>query len=59
LYLRLDVGLDANAATQEHIVLLAAVKARKPGRAREIHPKQIVAAGDRMFKAMKSLPASR
>jgi DNA-binding GntR family transcriptional regulator len=59
LYLGLDVGLDAKAATQEHIVLLAAVKARKPDRAREIHRKQIIAAGDRMLKAIKSLPASQ
>jgi DNA-binding GntR family transcriptional regulator len=59
LYLGLDVGLDAKAATQEHIVLLAAVKARKPDRARAIHRKQINAAGERMLKAIKSLPASR
>jgi len=59
LYLGLDVGLDAQAATEEHVVLLAAVKARRPARAREIHREQILAAGERMLKAIESLPASR
>jgi len=62
LYLGLDVGLDAKAATQEHIVLLAAIKARKPDRAREIHRKQIMAAGKRMLKGIKehaSFPIGR
>lgn len=57
LYLGLDIGLDAKAATQEHVVLFAAIKAGKADRAREIHRKQIVSAGDRMLKAMKRLAA--
>lgn len=56
LYLGLDVGLDAEAATEEHVVLFAAIKARKPAQAREIHRRQIISAGARMLKAMKILP---
>ena len=58
LYLGLDVGLDSRAATEEHEVLLAAIKARKPRRAREIHRRQIELAGERMVEAMRSLAAS-
>jgi DNA-binding GntR family transcriptional regulator len=56
LYLGLDMGLDSKAATREHIVLLAAIKAGKADRAREIHRKQITSAGKRMIKALSRLP---
>lgn len=59
LYLGLDVGLDAKAATHEHVVLLAAIRARNPDKAREIHREQIITAGERMLRAMKRLPVSR
>ncbi len=55
LYLGLDVGLDSRAATEEHEVLLAAIRAREPERAREIHREQIERAGERMVEAMRSL----
>ena len=55
LYLGLDIGLDSQAATREHIVLFAAIKSRKPEKAREIQRKQILRATDRMLKAMKHL----
>ncbi len=45
LYLGLDIGLDSEAA-------------REPDRARAIHRKQIISAGERMVDAMKRLPAA-
>jgi GntR family transcriptional regulator, rspAB operon transcriptional repressor len=58
LYLGLDVGLDSNAATAEHEELLAAVRAKEPERAREIHRRQLALAGERMVEAMRSLGAA-
>jgi DNA-binding GntR family transcriptional regulator len=55
LYLGLDVGLDSKAATEEHEVLLAAIRAREPVRAREIQRRQIAGAGERMVAAMRAL----
>jgi len=58
LYLGLDMGLDSDSATQEHLVLLRAIAARDADKAREIHRQQILRAGERMISAMKRLPLS-
>jgi DNA-binding GntR family transcriptional regulator len=58
LYLGLDVRLDAEAATEEHLVVLEAIKAGDAGWAREIHREQIVSAGERMLKAMRQFSMS-
>ena len=52
LYLGLDVGLDAEGATQEHVLLVNAVRDRDPARARRLQVEQITRAGDRMLAAL-------
>lgn len=54
LYLGLDVGLDAGSATEEHVVLVQAIKDRDPERARRLQAEQITRAGDRMIAAIGS-----
>ena len=57
LYLGLDIGLDADSATQEHVVLVEAVKDRDPARARRLQAEQITRAGERMIAALGSKTA--
>ena len=59
LYLGLDIGLDADSATQEHVVLVEAVKDRDPARARRLQSEQITRAGERMIAALGSTQALR
>ena len=47
LYLGLDVGLDAEGATREHVLLVGAVRDHDPERARRLQIEQITRAGDR------------
>lgn len=54
LYLGLDVGLDAESATREHVLLVEAIKGRDPARARQLQAEQIAKASDRMIVAMKA-----
>jgi DNA-binding GntR family transcriptional regulator len=58
LYLGLDVGLDAKSATQEHLILVGAVKDRDPARARRLQAEQITRAGERMVAAIRSTAAA-
>jgi len=53
LYLGLDVGLDAAAATREHVLLADAIESRNPCRARQLQSEQITRASERMIAAMK------
>jgi DNA-binding GntR family transcriptional regulator len=52
LYLGLDVGLDAENATREHVLLVEAVENRDPARARQLQSEQITKASERMIAAM-------
>ena len=52
LSLGLDVGLDPAEATEEHVEILKAVRARDSKLARKIHRKQLMDARDRMVQAM-------
>ncbi|WP_422928351.1 GntR family transcriptional regulator [Singulisphaera sp. PoT] len=54
LYLGLDVGLDAANATQEHVLLVEAIKDRNPDRARRLQSDQITMANERIIAAMKA-----
>jgi DNA-binding GntR family transcriptional regulator len=53
LYLGLDVGLDAETATREHVLLVEAIESRDPARARRLQSEQITRAGERMIAAMR------
>ncbi len=53
LYLGLDVGLDAEHATQEHVLLVDAIKSRDPARARWLQTEQISKASERIIAAMR------
>lgn len=52
LSLGLDVGLDPAEATEEHVEILKAVRARDSKLARKVHHKQLTDARDRMVQAM-------
>ncbi|MFO0960326.1 MAG: GntR family transcriptional regulator [Isosphaeraceae bacterium] len=52
LYLGLDVGLDATAATQEHVLLVEAIKGRDPAAARQLQEDQIGRANQRVIAAV-------
>lgn len=54
LYLGLDAGLDATAATLEHFELLGAIADRKPGLARQLMAEQIRRAEMRILAAVSS-----
>ena len=53
LYLGLDVGLDTEAATQEHVLLVEAVRNHDSERARALQIEQITRAGKRMIAALR------
>ena len=53
LYLGLDVGLDAENATREHVLLVEAIESRDPARARLLQSEQLTRAGERMITAMR------
>jgi GntR family transcriptional regulator, rspAB operon transcriptional repressor len=54
LYLGLDVGLDANSATEEHMALVQAIKDRDVDGAQKLQKEQITRAAERMADAMRS-----
>lgn len=54
LYLGLDVGLDAEDATREHVLLVDAIKSRDSALARRLQSEQITRAGERMIAAMRA-----
>jgi DNA-binding GntR family transcriptional regulator len=56
LYFGLDVGIDSQSATAEHLQVVEAVRARDPIRARQLMGEQISGAESRMIAAMKALP---
>jgi len=53
LYLGLDVGLDAAAATAEHLAVVEAVRNRDPALAAAVMRKQVSAAEQRMVSAFQ------
>jgi GntR family transcriptional regulator, rspAB operon transcriptional repressor len=57
LYLGLDVGLDAANATQEHVLLIEAIKDRDSARARYLQDEQISRANERIIAAMRAYSA--
>jgi GntR family transcriptional regulator, rspAB operon transcriptional repressor len=54
LYLGLDVGLDAASATQEHVLLVEAIKSRDPAGARRLQSEQITRANERIIAMMRA-----
>jgi DNA-binding GntR family transcriptional regulator len=54
LYLGLDVGLDTENATREHVLLVEAIESRDPARARLLQSEQLTRAGERMIAAMRA-----
>ena len=54
LYLGLDMGLNAENATKEHVELVDAITSHDPGWARRIHGEHIRAASDRMIAAIQA-----
>jgi DNA-binding GntR family transcriptional regulator len=58
LYFGLDVGLDPQTATTEHLELVEAVRQGEPGRARTLAQKQIRSAEERMINALRALENS-
>ena len=54
LYLGLDVGLDASAATAEHYQILAAVEAHDSERAHELMVQHIAGAEQRIVSALRA-----
>ena len=54
LYLGLDIGLDAENATREHVLLVEAIESRDPARARLLQSEQLTRAGERMIAAMRA-----
>jgi len=50
----LYLGLDAESATREHVLLVEAIKGRDPARARQLQAEQIAKASDRMIVAMRA-----
>ncbi len=52
LYLGLDVGIDAQAATREHIELVDAIRAKKPAVARKVMADQLLHAEERVLNAL-------
>lgn len=55
LYLGLDKGIDAQAATKEHLQVLEAIHARNAERARVLMSEQILRAEKRILSAIKRL----
>ena len=53
LYLGLDVGIDPDSASNEHLEVLDAVRAHEQARARQLMASQIVAAEERMLASVK------
>ena len=51
LYLGLDMGLDAEEATVEHLLIVDAVRRKRPALAARLMGKQILAAEERMIEA--------
>lgn len=58
LYLGLDVGINARAATQEHLEVLEAIRARNPEKARSLMSSQIQSAEKRILAAFAKLNAA-
>lgn len=58
LYFGLDVGLDPQTATTEHLELVEAVRKREPRRARMLAQKQIRSAEERIIAALRALENS-
>jgi DNA-binding GntR family transcriptional regulator len=54
LYLGLDVGLDAEAATAEHLQVVVAVAAKDASLARQLMSRHIAHAEDRIVSALKA-----
>jgi DNA-binding GntR family transcriptional regulator len=52
LYLGLDVGIDADAATEEHTDLIKAIRAKKPAQAKKIMIDQLVRSQKRVLSAL-------
>jgi DNA-binding GntR family transcriptional regulator len=52
LYLGLDVGIDAESATDEHLAVIAAIRAHDTARARDVTAKQISHTEQRMLAAL-------
>lgn len=52
LYLGLDVGIDARAATKEHIELVDAIRAKKPELAKKVMADQLLHAEGRVLDAL-------
>jgi GntR family transcriptional regulator, rspAB operon transcriptional repressor len=59
LYLGLDVGLDARAATDEHLEVLDAIYARDPVRARNLATRQILQSEQRILQAIGKSTSKR
>lgn len=53
-YLGLDVGIDGEASTAEHLAVVKAVRARNPERARKLMEKHIVTAEQRIISALQA-----
>ena len=51
--LDLDVGLDAEIATREHVLLVEAIERRDSAHARQLQSEQLARAGERMIAAMR------
>jgi len=56
LYLGLDAGIDAKSATDEHLAVIAAIRAHDAAQARDLTAKQIADAERRMLAALAALP---
>lgn len=54
LYLGLDVGLDPASATQEHVLLVEAIKSGDPAGARQLQSDQITRTNERIIAAMRA-----
>ena len=54
LYLGLDVGIDGQASTQEHLEIAEAVKMHDRDRARTLMVKHIAKAEDRIVAALRA-----
>jgi DNA-binding GntR family transcriptional regulator len=54
LYLGLDVGLDARAATDEHVGLVDAIAARDPDRAASLMTDHVSRAEQRIVAALRA-----
>lgn len=58
LYLGLNAGIDARASTEEHIQVLAAIRAGKPGRARKLMAAQLLVSEKLMLAGLADFESS-